>query len=203
MRFSVALVFTFAALVVTDLGVIAAPVQGNETIAHPRAVPTLVTRGGAQSKIVADLDKSKKCPTLKETLSIAHQLNGDLTNALFYSRVSLPTVQTVRSHYRKKYLQDVFPSQVFSLIRELCGHAAPHSTQDPLMLMSRAMAGIASGEAWVLGSKDSVTAGTVEQDGGPYFKAEIDMMRLYKRVHTLRTFYWDGRQLKEGHPIRL
>ncbi|KAK7440975.1 hypothetical protein VKT23_016752 [Stygiomarasmius scandens] len=201
MRFSLsALILVVAALASNSPGIDAAPLHGNET-----SVYRFHPRGSAQSTIVKDLNQHKKCPTQRDVNNIAHQLNGDLKNALFYSRVSLPVVQTVRTHYRKKYLQDVFPSAVFDAIRHLCEGHPNYSSGDPLMLMSKGMAYITTGEAWILGDKTSVLQKTVLQDGGAYFKAEMDVLKSQGKVHTVLAFYYEKGQLlpQNGVKIRL
>ncbi|THV01990.1 hypothetical protein K435DRAFT_836680 [Dendrothele bispora CBS 962.96] len=192
------LTLAFTALsALSQLGVNAAPLHGsNETSSLE-----FDRRGSTQSSltsVVDHLDTLGRCPTQQEVNQIAEELNGELTNALFWTNgVDLVTQGKIKKKYHKKVLRDVFPGEILDRIRELCGHNPNHSNGDAFMLMSTAMATIATGEAWVLTTQEWSTQ--VLQNPDVYFQREMTTLHSLKKVHGVLVYYWDGKKLQGGH----
>jgi hypothetical protein len=96
-------------------------------------------------------------------------------NALFWSDVSLPRVEALQKKSRRHPLRDVFPDNIRNEITTTCQTTGG----DHWEVMSEAMAGMASGETWVL--KD--TPGHV---GDKYWNMEYAIMAQHRQVKLWR-----------------
>jgi hypothetical protein len=131
---------------------------------------SLAARGPGQSKEAA------AC-TVEDAVGAAaiKSLNG---NGLFYTGFSLPKVQALQKKSGRKTIMEVFPQDVRDQIAVVCG-----KTGDPWEVMSKAMAGMASGDTWVL----KATAGHGSEEGmGKYWDMEYAVMAKLKTAKLHR-----------------
>ncbi|THU83309.1 hypothetical protein K435DRAFT_871408 [Dendrothele bispora CBS 962.96] len=193
MRFTFS-VFSLAACATLFMATHAVPVGEDQALSSRNLYP----RGQSQSAIKAELEKDTKCPSQEEITNIGKSLNGDkaLTNGLFWTNdVNLNDLDKVKKAHSKKVLRDIFPTEIRDLILERCNGAA-HTATDGWMLMSTAMATIASGEAWILTPKANlVPKNTLSSHADKYFKQELAIIEQKRMVQTLKAFYYEGGKL--------
>ncbi|THU81321.1 hypothetical protein K435DRAFT_809182 [Dendrothele bispora CBS 962.96] len=187
-------VFSLAACATLLMAAHAVPVGEDLTV----SVRNLYPRGQSQSAIKAELEKDTKCPSQEKITDYGESLNGGkaLTNGLFWtSDVNLEDLAKVKKGHSKKVLRDIFPDAIRDLILERCNGVA-HSSTDGWMLMSTAMATIASGEAWILTRKTNLVPHNIlSQNTDQYFKQELAIIEQKRMVHALKAFYYEGGKL--------
>lgn len=130
------------------------------------------------------------CPTVTELL---HAMEAHLpqlhNNALFWTDVGLPVVEQLALKKGKKHLRDLFPNNVRTELNRLC--ATKNSPHQDFLLMSEAMATLASGEAWVL-KETALGSGPADI----FWERELATMRNLRRVTQLWRVDRSGRKIE-------
>jgi len=146
----------------------------------------LQTRGNLPS--VAN--KFTTCPTAAQLL---HAMSPHLpqlhNNALFWTDVGLPIVEQLAVKKGKKHLRDLFPDNVRIELKRLCVNE--YSPHEDFLLMSEAMATLASGEAWVL-KETALGSGPADI----FWEREFTTLKNLRRVTQLWRVDRSGRKIE-------
>jgi len=148
--------------------------------------PNLQTRGNSHS--VAH--QLTTCPDAERLIQLLRPHLPDLHNkALFWTDVGLPVAEKFALERGKLQLRDIFHADVRGELQRVCNRG--DGIQHDFMVMSEAMAILASGEAWVL--KDSPLS------SGPqdiFWEKELTTMRNRRRVTQLWRVDRSGRKVE-------
>jgi hypothetical protein len=125
------------------------------------------------------------CPTVEEAIKLS--AIKSLPNALFWSGVSIPQVEALTKKSGRKQLRDLFPDDIRTQIQHLCAAEG----KDEWVIMSEAMATIASGEAWVLKAADA--------PHDKYWDLEYQTMAKHRKVTALYRVNQQGVKEEQIH----
>jgi len=139
-------------------------------------------RGNSPSKPKHELTH---CPTVAEAIKLSAIQH--LPNALFWSGVALPQVESLAKKSGRKQLRDLFPDDIRTEIQRVCSA----EKIDEWTIMSEAMATIASGEAWVFKAADA--------PHDKYWDIEYQAMARHKKVTALWRVNQQGVKQEEIH----